>query len=118
MLLPNAIAFLMHAAALWLWHVSSFFEAGLVNETILNAKTVWVIPKEHRFVPVTEGAMNRIRDYTGRIEAVIRLINMRGVILRSDRYVAAAFCAPASCIEIDAILSELLNASDQAENSY
>jgi putative membrane protein len=27
-------AWLMHAAALWLWHVPSFFQAGLVNETI------------------------------------------------------------------------------------
>jgi 3-(3-hydroxy-phenyl)propionate hydroxylase len=81
-------------------------------ERLLRPVLVRVIPREHRFIVEGDRAdALQVRDATGAIGEVFRRADVRGVIVRPDRYVAAAIARASGADECDRLLREIVNIS-------
>jgi 3-(3-hydroxy-phenyl)propionate hydroxylase len=73
----------------------------------LKARVVRVIPRDHR--PVARDAgIDQVRDVAGSVARLFDQSEVRGVILRPDRYVAACLARTSSAHEADRVLEQLV----------
>jgi 3-(3-hydroxy-phenyl)propionate hydroxylase len=78
----------------------------------LDAKTVRVIPHDHRFLPRDGIDVTQVRDVSGTIGQVFDRAAIRGVILRPDRYVACCLARASGAVEADRSLDALVRLSN------
>ena len=81
------------------------------QQRTLDARTIRVIPRDHRFTGPAEDGVERVRDVTGTIGRRFEDAGLRGVILRPDRYVAACLARTSEAGEADRLLDELARIS-------
>ena len=78
----------------------------------LEASAIRVIPRDHRFVAgAREQGVEQVRDVTGTIGQLFERADVRGVVLRPDRYVAACLPRASDAGEADRMLDALLRLS-------
>jgi 3-(3-hydroxy-phenyl)propionate hydroxylase len=78
----------------------------------LDAKALRIIPHDHRFLPRENRAVEQVRDVTGTIGKVFDRAQIRGVILRPDRYVACCLARASGADEADRSLDALVRLSN------
>ena len=89
------------------WHDGTLALASPGADRPLDARLVRVIPRDHRFVDTASDGVEQVRDATGAIAAAFERANIRGVVLRPDRYVAACLARDADGAECDRVLEAL-----------
>jgi 3-(3-hydroxy-phenyl)propionate hydroxylase len=88
-------------------------ELPLASEGIarpLVTGLVRVLPREQRFIGPHEAGFRQVRDVTGTLCTLLRGAGVRGVIVRPDRYVAAAIGSASSDGEADRLFAKLADA--------
>ena len=73
----------------------------------LDARLVQVVPRDHRFVGTPLPGAEEVRDMTGKIGETFRKADVRGVLLRPDRYVAACLACDSDASGADALVEAL-----------
>jgi 3-(3-hydroxy-phenyl)propionate hydroxylase len=81
------------------------------SDRALSPTLIRVIPRDHRFVGSDKNDENQVRDVTGALGAMFEHADIRGVVVRPDRYVAAAMARSSSAAEADRLLEELVRLS-------
>ena len=80
----------------------------------IGAPVIQVIPRDHRFVASAGEGIEQVRDSSGAIGALFDAAQIRGVVLRPDRYVAACLARASDSGECDRMLEALVGATDLA----
>jgi 3-(3-hydroxy-phenyl)propionate hydroxylase len=87
------------------------------GDRALEARLVRVLPRDHRFVETRDASITRVRDLTGVLGGLFARNQVRGAIVRPDRYVAACLSARADAGEADRLLQEIVRLSNAASVS-
>jgi 3-(3-hydroxy-phenyl)propionate hydroxylase len=82
------------------------------GEHLLRTHCVRIIPKDHRFT-ANDADTEQVRDLTGAIGSIFEEADIRGVILRPDRYVAAALARQSTGEEADRLLATMVRLSNE-----
>lgn len=82
------------------------------GERALGAALVRVIPRDHRFVAPRDPDVAQVRDCTGVLGGLFAGAQVRGVIVRPDRYVGACLPLAADAGEADRLLAEIVRLSN------
>lgn len=88
--------------------------APVASARALEARTVRVLPRDHRFVGVPDPQAVQVRDASGVLGDLFARHRVRGVIVRPDRYVAACIGFDAGAEEADRLLAEIIELSQVA----
>ena len=80
----------------------------------LEARLVRVIPRDHRFVEGRDAGAPQVRDVTGVLGGLFARDQLRGAIIRPDRYVAACVAAGSGAGEANRLLEEIVRLSNVA----
>lgn len=80
-------------------------------DRVLDAVAIRVIPQDHRFLPRAAEGLTQVRDVTGTIGRLFAEVDVRGAILRPDRYVSSALAITADADEADRSLDTLVRLS-------
>jgi 3-(3-hydroxy-phenyl)propionate hydroxylase len=89
------------------WNDGVLPNAGARHDRLLDARVIQVVPRDHRFVPHADGAIEQVRDVMGGVEALFGRAAIRGVVVRPDRYVAACLGRASDGAECDRLLEAL-----------
>jgi hypothetical protein len=73
----------------------------------LDARLVRIVPRDHRLVDPPVDGVELVRDMTGKIAETFERANVRGVVLRPDRYVAACLARDSAPSATDELLDAL-----------
>lgn len=83
-------------------------------DRLLDARSVRVIPRDHRFVSDWSAGAEQVRDVTGTIDRLFDQADVRGVLVRPDRYVAAGLARSSDLGAADRALESLVRAAKPA----
>jgi hypothetical protein len=86
--------------------------AALRDDRALGATVVRVIPREHRFVASRDTKVAQVRDLAGILEDVFTGNQVRGAVVRPDRYVAACLAWTSDADEADRLLRAIIELSN------
>ena len=81
--------------------------APVREDRTLRPSVIRAIPRDHRFVGVQAPGSVRVRDVDGTLGALFERAGVRGVVVRPDRYVAAALGRRSNALESDRLLDAL-----------
>jgi 3-(3-hydroxy-phenyl)propionate hydroxylase len=87
------------------------------DDRILEARLVRVIPRDHRFVEGRDASIPQVRDVAGVLGGLFARNQVRGAIIRPDRYVAACLSTRSDAGEAYRLLQEIVRLSNAAANS-
>ena len=86
-------------------------------DRVLGARLVRVIPRDHRFVESRDASVPQVRDVAGVLGGLFARNQVRGAIIRPDRYVAACLARRSSADEADLLLREIVRSSNLASTT-
>jgi 3-(3-hydroxy-phenyl)propionate hydroxylase len=86
--------------------------AAFRDDRALGATLVRVIPREHRFVESRDTKVAQVRDIAGVLEHLFTGNQVRGVVVRPDRYVAACLARNSDADEADRLLRAIIELSN------
>jgi 3-(3-hydroxy-phenyl)propionate hydroxylase len=89
----------------------------LRGNRLLSARVVRVIPRDHRFVDSPGADIEEVRDVSGALGALFARNDVRGAIVRPDRYVAACLARESGAAEADHMLQAIVRLSNSASRT-
>lgn len=87
------------------------------QDRVGGTRLVRVIPRDHRFVGSPAANVEQVRDVAGVLEKLFASNDLRGAIVRPDRYVAACLGHRSGADETDRMLDRLVALSNEGSRT-